>query len=422
DILLDPGVPTDGVPNRALAVRALAQAAASTQGNGVDPSTASWLRSGVQWDLNTMRVPDAWKLATKLGTGARVCIIDTGIDGGHQELAGRLVDSTSFVYNNGVDSTAGYSSPTLDSVGHGSHVAGTVAAKGLVMAGIAPRASVMIAKVFAATGGTPTDRVVNSLVWCTDHGADVVNMSLGGTRFKNDPGSIANIAFYQAGIDYANAAGVIVVASAGNDNVQVPNPVLTFAPAFNRGIVSVGSTGPLSKYPLTHPIPGWNPNDTTQAWRTPDSRAYYSNFGSDVTVFAPGGNLGYNLAWPFRYYQGVLQGVSLDGIYSVCSSSSIEFQPWVDSVGAPSLQGSSTCAGIHNTYADLQGTSMASPHVAGLMALVTAEIGGPRTVARRQRAIGCVTRSTDVIGPSSTFGGGRVNAFRAIQLLRNNGC
>jgi subtilisin family serine protease len=421
-VRLDPSVPADGGSTGNLPVGAVDAQATPIPPNG-DPSQAAWLASGVQWDLKSMRAPAAWA-GTALGAGARVCIIDSGIDGTHQELAGKVVDSTSFVTNDstGRDLTKGYSAPGLDSVGHGSHVAGSVAARGIVMAGVAPRASLMTAKVFAATGATSYANVVNAVAWCTDHGADVINMSLGGIAYVNNANGQLIANYVQAGMDYATSRGVVVVAAAGNDNIQFPNPVQVNLPGNLRGVVSVGATGPLSKNPLVKPVPNWDPTDTAQTWRTVDFKAYYSSFGSAVTVFAPGGNQGYNLAWPFRIYNGLVQGNVLDGIFSVCAAQSQEFTPYVNNNGVPTRQGQTLCAGTQNTYTAIQGTSMATPHAAGLMALVTAEIGGARTAARGQRVISCVTKSTDNIGPSSTYGGGRTNALSAIQLLRSGGC
>lgn len=420
DIVLDPVRPDEFVPNVARATRAAVSPNVSV---GVPQgSNAPWLTSGVQWDLARMQVPAAWQTSNSFqGSGARVCIIDTGIDGTHQELVGQVVDSTSFVPNSGddADPSQGYSSPSLDTAGHGSHVAGTVAAKGVVMVGVAPKARLMIAKVFAARGGTPASRVANAIVWCTNHSADVISMSLGGFRYRThattpDP-------TYQAAIDFANANGVIVVASAGNDNIYQPNALLVTVPAFNNGVISVGATGPFSKYPLPNGgPPNYNPMDPSAVWRNADSRSYYSNFGPIVTVFAPGGNLSATLNMPYRIVGGVIQGVELDGIYSVCSSISSQIGQQNEG-GAPSME-PVNCLGNSSGYIAYQGTSMAAPHVSGLFALITAELGGTRSPARRARAIACVRGSTDNIGPSSIYGGGRVNAASAISFVRNGGC
>lgn len=422
DLLLSPTRPEEDTPNVSFVsdLSALPTNPADTPAAG---GNAAWLQSRVQWDLARMQVPESWAVSRE-GLGAKVCVIDTGLDSDHQELNGQLIDSTSFVPNDPSatpDLSKGYSAATLDSNGHGSHVSGTVAGKGIVMAGVAPKAKLLIAKVFAATGGTPTDRVVNSIVWCTDHGADVVTMSLGGIRYKNQQSSLNNIAFYQTAVDYAINRGVTVIASAGNDNLQVPNPIQTAAPGFNRGVVSVGATGPYSKFPLVRPVPNWDPMDASQVWRNADTRAYYSNYGSDVTVFAPGGNLGVLLNAPFRYVNGVVQGVDIDGIYSVCSGKSGQTGFARNQGGVPAAA-AGNCRGATDGYISYQGTSMAAPHVAGLAALLTAEIGGDRSPARRARVIDCMVRSTDNIGPSSIYGGGRVNALKAIQLLQSGGC
>lgn len=418
DIVLDAVRPEEITVNRAAASRSASPAAAGTpQG-----ASAPWLVSGVQWDMARMQVPTAWRVANSAqGSGARVCIIDTGIDGRHQELAGQVVDSTSFVPNSGVegDFSLGASSPSLDSAGHGSHVAGTVAAKGVVIAGVAPKAGLMIAKVFAASGGTPTTRVSNAIAWCTDHRADVISMSLGGFRYRT--AANAPDPTYQVAVDYANQHGVVVVASAGNDNVYQPNAGIVTVPAFVKGVVSVGATGPLSKYPLVNGgPPNYNPMDPNAVWRNADSRSYFSNFGPIVTVFAPGGNLSASLNMPYRIVNGIIQGVDLDGIYSVCSS--ISPQVGYGNVGGAPGGSEVSCLGNSSAYVSYQGTSMAAPHVSGLLALVTAELGGARTPARRARAIACMTGSTDNIGPSSIYGGGRVNAAGAIGLARSGGC
>jgi subtilisin family serine protease len=120
----------------------------------------------------------------RAGQGAKVCIVDSGIDKTHQDLAGKVVAEVSFV-----DVAHGYAGPgpspaALDSNGHGTHVASTVTSNGIGVAGVAPRAQLMTAKVFAATGGASLAAIFDGVAWCAANGADAINMSLGGQRTR----------------------------------------------------------------------------------------------------------------------------------------------------------------------------------------------------------------------------------------------
>lgn len=398
--------------------------------------TAPWYASGIQWNMEVIGAEAGWNASA--GAGAKVCIIDSGIDTGHQELAGQVSDATSFVPN---------SPAPLDSNGHGSHVAGTVAAKGLVTASVAPRARLMTAKVFAATGGTPESRVLEAIVWCTDNGAHVINMSLGGIRYappgttfeSNNPGWGA----YTAAVAYANGNGTVVVATAGNNNVQQPNPQQSAAPGFIPGVLVVGATGPTSKTyaidgnpdptivtPVTVPVafaPTWDPTNPAHVWQGPDAKAFYSNFGTAVALFAPGGRGGIPLTFVNRIalvpggLPGVrtVQGGPYDNIMSVCSSVTAQVGP--TNVGG-SFGPNGSCAGNAARYIAYAGTSMAAPHVAGAAAVLYAELGGSRSDANRARVVSCLRATADNIGPATTFGGGRLSVVRAVAALKSGSC
>jgi subtilisin family serine protease len=401
---------------------------------GTDASTAPWYASGVQWDMRAMGLTSAVWAGSRAGAGANVCVIDSGIDGQHQELSGKVVRDTSFV------TTATVASPAqLDSNGHGTHVASTAAGRGLVAGGVAPDANLLAAKVFAATGGTPSMRVMNALVWCTDNGAHSINMSLNGwTDYPSgtDPLTLAGLAAYADAVRYATERGVVVVNSAGNRNVRLqvgPGSRQITTPGQLPGNLTVGATGPLSRVgqwsyngaTTTLPLPGgaWNPFDPQQVWQGVDGKAFYSNWGPHVAVFAPGGRGGVPAGYRGRIVADLSgtrvqqSGSANDNVWAACSRYST-YGGSLDVNGAPGT--SATCRTNPSSvrYASLAGTSMAAPHVAGLAALLYAELGGERNVVNRARVEACIRSTTDDIGPSSTFGGGRVNAARALACIR----
>ena len=309
------------------------------------------------------------------GAGARVCIIDSGIDESHQDLAGKVVARESFVSPAYGFPGPGPSPAPLDSNGHGSHVASTVTTNGIGMASVAPEASLMTAKVFAATGGTPLASIWDALGWCTDNGADVVNMSIGGLRdLPLTPTQTALRAHYEALIQEARAAGVVVVVSAGNDNLLMGDPTSTREswPAGVAGTVTVGASTPAnSTFPFVVPPP--DPMF--------DDKARYSNHGPTTDIWAPGGSNFIN-----RPQANIL---------GVCSS----------------YRNNGACAG-GRFYMSIGGTSMAAPHVAGVAALLTSRATAPKGLARTEAIERCLYSTGDaitILGVTRP----RVNAYRA---------
>ena len=389
--------------------------------------TSPWYASGVQWDMKAMSADQVWA-TTNAGEGATVCIVDTGVDDLHQELAGKVRLRANFVTSPASETGPGF----LDDLdGHGSHVAGTVAARGTVMSGVAPRASVIAARVLNSTGSGSATAIVNGLRWCADNGAHVANLSLGGISYRGTASFVPTQTTYANAVKYATDRGVIVVSSAGNSNLRLPNVsnALLTLPAQVPGTIIVGATGPVSKVgaftvggtsrTLPLAVPGWNPFDPEQVWQGVDGKAFYSNYGTGVDVFAPGGRGGISLMYRYYRYNQQFQGSTLDQIYSLCSSKTT--QTGAQNVGgAPGAAGN--CAGVTSRYIGYAGTSMAAPHVAGLAALLYAEIGGEPTPEKRARVMACIQSTTDNIGPATTFGGGRVNARRAVDALRAGDC
>jgi subtilisin family serine protease len=346
---------------------------------GTDQSGAFFFANNTQWSYKVISANRVWA-PSRGGAGAKVCITDSGIDAGHSAFVGKPILGASFLAN---------SSPFTDTLGHGSHVAGTISTNGAGGASVAPDATLMMAKVFNATGGGASTAVVlNAVAWCTDNGADVINMSLSFTGGIPTVGNEAFINAYEAGLDYATSRGVLIVAAAGNDGAPLPFPGRTFLPAEAPGVVSVAATGPNTNLAPFGNNPTWNSPGPAF-----DGIASYSNRGSvpGVDISAPGGDLA--SGWP-----------SQSLIFSVCSRQT--------NFGTPTNP-SFPCAANGFWLGDA-GTSMASPHVAGVAALIRSRWpSSGRSATLRNKIESCLFRSVDNIGPTSIFGRGRVNAYKA---------
>jgi serine protease len=170
-----------------------------------------------QWGLDAIGADAAWTVTR--GAGIVVAVVDTGVAPA-PDLAGHVLPGWNILARND-DAT--------DDNGHGTHVAGTIAeigGNGLAESGVAPEASILPVKVLDATGGGTDADVAAGIVWAADHGARIINLSLGGDEES---------AVLADGVAYARSKGVLLVAAAGNDGGPVG------VPARLAGVLAVGA-------------------------------------------------------------------------------------------------------------------------------------------------------------------------------------
>jgi subtilisin family serine protease len=200
-------------------------AAASAAGTAFTPNDPL---AAKQWYLAQDHVFDLFPdtLPALPGDGVRVAVIDSGIDGGHPDLAGQVVAAKSFVGG----------SPLTDEQGHGTFVAGEIAAatnNGLGIAGIAFPAKLVIAKVVRADREIPLEAETAAIRWAVGQGARVINLSLGGLRDPTDPLRDTYSAAEAQAVAYAVRHGAVVVAAVGNADQapRVPWPYASYPAA-----------------------------------------------------------------------------------------------------------------------------------------------------------------------------------------------
>ena len=172
-----------------------------------------------QWYAMANRAYDAWETPPPLAP-VRVAVIDSGIDLGHPDLAQRVAGAKSFV-----------GGTPQDTRGHGTIVAGIIAAQldnDVGIAGLAPAAELLVAKVVAPDGTISVQAESRAIRWAVDHGARVVNVSLGGLRDPRNPSRDTYSRLEQEAVAYAVKRGAVVVAAVGNSD-QAPRTPWRFA-------------------------------------------------------------------------------------------------------------------------------------------------------------------------------------------------
>ncbi len=220
-----------------------------------------------QWALDRVSFEAAWNVTR--GANVKVAVIDSGVNGSHEDLAGSVLHGIDYVSAGGDGRT--------DPNGHGTHVAGVIAAhvnnqRGIV--GAAPAVKILPVRVLDKNGGGVASDVAKGIIWATDHGARVVNLSLGGGEA---PG-------IREAIQYANRKGTVVFAAGGNDGqsgndpmypAAYPEAIAVAGVDSDLGHMAIGNTG---KYidvaaPGVGIVSTWGSSNTAYASATGTSMA-----------------------------------------------------------------------------------------------------------------------------------------------------
>jgi len=270
------------------------------------------------WGLTKIQAQAAWDTTTG-DASVLVAVVDTGVDYNHPDLQGQVVKGWDFG-NNDAD--------PMDDQGHGTHVAGTIAAlgdNGTGVVGVAYKTKILAIKVLGSDGSGDTAAIAKGILKAQELGAKVINLSLGGDQ----PSQVLKDA-----VDRVTAKGTLCVVAAGNENTAKET-----YPAAYASVLSVGASD------------------------TSDRRASFSNYGTYVDIAAPG--------------TGILSSTE-------------------------------------KSYKKHDGTSMASPHAAGVAALLLAQ----NAALTPQQLKTAMERNGD---PVSGFKNGiqRLNASKALDAVKN---
>ncbi|UJF33637.1 S8 family peptidase [Paenibacillus hexagrammi] len=276
----------------------------------------------IPWGVDQVGAPDVWSRST--GQRIRIGVIDTGIDYNHPDLRNSIARGVNLLNRNLLP---------FDDNGHGTHIAGTIAAasrhNGII--GVAPRAIIHPVKAFDYNGSAYVSDIIAAIDWCVHNELDIINMSFGMKTYNRSLEYAVLNAYYR---------GTIIIASTGNDGKR---KTIDYPARFPQ-VVAVGATTRTQKI------------------------APFSNRGKQIDVYAPG-----------------------ERIYS---------------------------AWLHGKYNELSGTSMATAHVSGVVALMLAV----KPTLRPQQIKNILRRSSISLSKRASSAGaqpGQINARRVLSALKN---
>jgi serine protease len=205
----------------------------------VDPNDQLFAQ---QWAFTKVPFVDAWAADGTQGTGITVAVVDTGVMANHQDLSGQVLNGAHFLHSEEGEPVAPGPGGTQDFSGHGTHVAGTIAAKSnntTGVSGAAPGVKILPVKVLCGDGSGFSSDVADGITWAVDNGAHVINLSLGGGQ---------TLAEEQA-VEYARDNGVVVVAAGGNDGAGGPPSYPAAFSAQYTNVIAVAATDNANGHP-----------------------------------------------------------------------------------------------------------------------------------------------------------------------------
>jgi subtilisin family serine protease len=332
---------------------------ASNVENGFQPNDPFF---GLQWNIKATNVNKAWNI-TKGNSNIIVAVIDSGVDPNHPDLKDNLLplidvwseSGENDIYTNG-SLKVNYGGK--DGNGHGTHICGIIAAHINNNAGIAGIANVKILPIKSTNhiGETSASIITKSILKAIENKANIINISIGGEKKEGT----------QALLDAVNLAlskNIVFISATGNESRRSSGVVKDITvPAAYPGVIAVGAS--------------------IKSGRVAD----YSNGGKEIDVLAPGGE-----------------------------SSSRELKIYSTWPTYTTFEGYKS--GVRGPYALLSGTSMASPHVAGIAALLLSNEPNLTYQQVRIRMLS-TAKDTEVLGYDTSSGYGIVDAYK--MLLSNN--
>lgn len=318
------------------------------------PLNAEERGKGLAWGVSKINADDAWALGYE-GQGVIVAVIDTGVDYNHSDLGNNMWHDTPGGYHYGWDFYDNDNDP-MDTYGHGTHCAGSVAGDGTAgtETGVAPQATIMALRINYYSGGEPT--WIEAMEFAIDNGASVMSMSLGSGQ--------------------------------GNTSLRTANENALTAGVYHS--IAAANSGPGAGTVLSPgdgPPPWFHPDQTYQAGQSAVVTVGATDSGDNIASFSSRGPV----TWWYDY-----------------SDSSPLIDP---DISGPGVDVVSTA--WNGGYTTMSGTSMATPHLAGVAALILS--ANPNlTVAEMDQIIEETSLDLGSSGKDNTFGAGRVDAYQAV--------